>query len=671
MTSSWMLGTLLLPPALAILAAVFLRPHSPGSHLVIGLNAISPGSGLAAIGRPTLEVVLGVLFAQASLLIAGGVEHLGTYVPSMMVGGVWALLHTPLNPLTRSALRDENQLRRRMLEDPSQPASSRQVATHPPLKAETETEVDVGYSVEVGCTECGAAVEVPVLHHMAHCSFCGSSHLVVGHDETLQVVLPAKVRDSETLREAILDHYRYQHYLKLYQRTVAPLAFGATEVGPSGALVNRPELDAVAAAAEAAVSRKADVYRENLASTLVVGRTEHFMAPYRHGMGTLYQAAFGRSPTDQEKQLRFAVGTVEASTLATSSMELPSMGKLSYLKALRSAAVCGPETRALPLDLDEEGLTRAFGNLDRRRLVRDLQVIRLGSRFNRQVSAVVWRPWWTAEARGPGIDTTLLVDGGSASVVGPAPALDTDSLIDLPAAAREPGTGLRFVPMECPTCGHEFPFDADAVLHFCHNCHRVCGVEAGHKRQVEYAHLPLPKDGAWDLVPFWQFPLRLRTADGDLISDLMQFKDGIDGTLDQIGEDAPIRQHGLFVPAFRCINPRLMATAFNRLFLYTIRQSPPKAAARFQLDEQPRPWSVSLPEEEARDLAPLYLANAFNRRDITRVNVHQVASWLFGAHQEAAGRLAYMPVPRGITEVFRRYVGRGGSPAVRRATGRG
>ncbi|MFV2071982.1 MAG: hypothetical protein ACC742_04935 [Thermoanaerobaculales bacterium] len=669
MTSGWILGTLLLPPALAVLAAVFLRPHRPGANLVIGLNAISPGSGLAAIGRPTLEVLLGVLFAQASLLIVGGVDHLGSYVPSMVVGGIWALLHTPLNPLTRPALRHEGRLGSRIAEDPSAPPPNRQTAAHAPQEAETE--VDVGYCVEVGCSECGAAVEVPVLHRMAHCKFCGSNHLVVGHDETLLVVLPAKIENAATLREAVLDHYRYQHYLKLYRRTVAPLALAGTDVGPGGTLINRPELDAVAAPVEAAISRKADAYRRKLNHKLVVGRTESFLAPYRHGMGTLYQAAFGRSPGDEEKQLHFAVGTVEASTLATSSMELPSMGKLSYLKALRPAAACGPETRTLPLDLDEEELTRAFGNLDRRRLVRNLRVIRLGSEFNRAVSAIVWRPWWIAKVRGPGIDTTLLVDGGSGSVVGPAPALDTAILTDLPAAAREPGAGLRFVPMECPTCGHEFDFDPDAVLHFCHNCNRVCGVEAGRKVQVAYAHLPLPKEGNWDLLPFWQFPLRLRTADGELITDLMQLKDGIDGTLDQIGEDAPIRQHGLFIPAFRCINPRLMATAFNRLFLFTIRQSPPKATTRFPLHEQPRPWSVGLAEAEARGLAPLYLANAFNRRDLTRANVHQVASWLFGARQEAAGRLAYLPVPRIVTEVFRQYVGRGGSRAVRRATGRG
>jgi hypothetical protein len=433
--------------------------------------------------------------------------------------------------------------------------------------------------------------------------------------------------------------------------------------------MDRPELDAASGMAEAAVSRKADTYRSSLAESLHVGQTQHFLAPYRHGMGTLYQAAFGRSNRDHEKLLRFAIGTLEAAVIATSSAELPPMGKLSYLRALLPAATCKADVRALPLEGDDGDLVGAFGDHDHRRLVRDMQVIRLGSRFTREVTAVVWRPWWIAEVRGPGIDETVLLDGASASVAGTAPSVNLDSLVDLPAEAREPGIGLRFVPMECPTCGHEFLFDPDAVLHFCFNCHRLCGVAAGRKGEVEYSYRPSPTDGEWDLLPFWQFELRLRTTDGEVLTDLLRLKDGIDGTLDQIPENAPVHQHALFVPAIRCINPRLMANAFNRLFLFGIRQRPLSETARFPLEEKPKPWTVSLAENEARDLAPLYLANVFSRRDITRVNVNQVKSWLFDGSLEASGRLTYVPVPRTVTEPFRRYVGRSTGDAIRDVTG--
>ena len=67
---------------------------------------------------------------------------------------------------------------------------------------------------------------------------------------------------------------------------------------------------------------------------------------------------------------------------------------------------------------------------------------------------------------------------------------------------------------------------------------------------------------------------------------------------------------------------------------------------------------MGLDEGEARDFAPLYLALAFDRRDLARANIHQVTSWLLDARLEAQGRLAYLRVPRVLTETFRTYVGR-------------
>jgi len=672
-SSAWAVFSFLAPPLAAVLAATIIRPMKPREEIVIALNSLLPGCGLAAAGRSTIEIVLGVLFGQVSLILTGGTHALWMYVPSMAVGGVWALLHTSLSPLAHTTAGDGERLQRQI-------PDAGTAVNHPPARQikktrqdedDEETIIENHYCVEVHCTECGAAVPVPVLHHMAHCSFCGSDHLVVGHEETLLVTLPERVYDHNVLREALLDHYRYQYYLKLYRRTVAPLARSTTEASSSGALVNRPELDAATEVAEVAVSRKADTYRSKLAESLHVGQSLHFLTPYRHGMGTLYQAAFGRSPRDQEKLLRFDVGTVEAAVGATAGVDLPPMGKLSYLKALRPAVDLSPELKTLPLEGDDGDLVRAFGDLDRKRLVRDIQVIKLGSRFTREVTAVVWRPWWVAEVRGPDIDETVLLDGAAGSVVGPAPVIPTELFEELPQAAREPGAGLRFVPMECPTCGHEFPFDPDAVLHFCHNCHRVCGVTEGRKVEIPYGHTPLPEDAGWDLVPFWSFPLRLRTGDGQVLTDLMHLKDGIDGTFDQIGDDVPDRQHLFYVPAIRCINPRLMASAFNRLFLHAIRSRPPKTMKKFSLDLRPQPWTVSLAEAEGRNLAPLYLANAFSRRDIARVNIHQVASWLFEATQEAAGHLMYLSVPQAVTEPFRRYVGRFRDDAVHYVTGRG
>lgn len=434
MTPAFAVFAILIPPLTAFLSGSILRSRQVPPQFAIGLNALMPGSGLVALGRPTLESVLGVLFAQFSLILTGGVHDLWMYVPSMVVGGIWALLHTPLNPLTVSSSGEARRLFDQVEDRSPAPAlQQHNDGENPSLlidpekrleEDDAETILENHYCVEVRCTECGAAVPVPVLHHMSHCSFCGSDHVVVGHEETLLVTLPERVYDKNVLREALLDHYRYQYYLKLYRRLVAPLARNATEAAPNGALINRSEFDSAIDGAEAAVSRKADSYRAHLSENLLLGHTMHFLTPYRHGMGTLYQAAFGRSPRDHEKLLRFEVGTIEAAVSATKAVELPPMGKLSYLRALRPAVDLNPKLKTLAMEGGDEDLERGFGDLDRKRLTRDIEVIKLGSRFTREVTAVVWRPWWIAEVRGPDIDETVLLDGAAGSVVGPAPKIN-------------------------------------------------------------------------------------------------------------------------------------------------------------------------------------------------------------------------------------------------------
>jgi hypothetical protein len=663
-----LLAALLGPPLLALAAGLGLAGRAVHPLAVIGLNALSPGAGLAAAGRPTVETALCVLMAQVSLIIAGTMGSIGYALPFMAVGAVWGSLHTPFNP---GALTD------RALDLPSLAGAPKlrgagggavgPAISSPRPGDEADDEPAAGYAVEVRCTECGAGVAVPVLHRMAHCSFCGTGHLVVGREETLFLSLPERAPTEAELREALLDHYRYRYYLKLYRASVPVVGVGATDVTASGGLTTRPEAEAAAAAAEAAVSRKADAYRARLARELGITVLRRFLSPYRHGMGTLYQATFGRSRADQEKVLRFRIGTVEASVAAASALDLPEMGRLTYLKALHPAADRPTDERSLALDLDGSVLERAFGHLDHRQLDRSVDAIRLGSRFIREVDAVVWRPWWIVRVSGPRIHETVLVDSASGSVVGGAPPLDDSLLTALPEAARGPGRGLRFVPMECPTCGHEFAFDSDAALHFCRSCHRVCRVVGHRKETVEYSRTE-DLEGGVDLVPFWLFALRLRTASGELITDLAHLKDGIDGALDQIGDDAPIRQHGFFVPAVRCINSRLMGEAFNRLFEHTVRQRFRTVHDRYPLDLKPRPWSVHLDEPEARELAPLYLANAFTRRDLARAKVGQVGDRLLDAAQEAPGRLVYLPIPEVVTNPFRAYLGRFRGRALERAT---
>ncbi len=676
MTSSWLLLSFIGPPTAAALVWFFVRGKRVDPSVIVVLNGLMPGSGLAAVDRPVLEVALGVLMGQIGLFAARGPD-MGVLVPFGLIAAGWALLYTPWNPLTAQG-------QPKTIDDPSAtdlgfPPPPKAVPAAGPFNtvggmANLGSQVEPGepaegYAVAVGCTECSAEVPVPVLHHAAKCSFCGSHHLVVGHDDLLQVAIPSKITDRHSLREAVLDHLRYRHYLKLYERYVAPLERQATEAGPTGGMTVRADIEAASAAAEQAISLKADAYREKVAKTLEICDSRHFLAPYYHSMGTLFQAAFGREPRTQDKCLLFTMASLEGGLSAQDLVDLPPMGKLSYLKTLVSAAQLEPDVQVLIPNIDADTLKNAYGDLDRKQLDRSIRTIKLGSSFAEEVRAVVWRPWWVAEFHAAGTTESLLIDGASGSVAGPAPFVNSDIFHDLPESARAPGASLRFQPMECPTCGDEFRYETDAVLHFCTNCHRLFDADGEGKTEVDYDHGISISEEAPDLVPFWRFPLQLMTGNGAIITDLMYLKDGIDGRMDRIGDEAEQGQDFLWVPAIRCINTRLMTSAFNRLFIHVAHNPPRLIRGRYPLDDKPQPWPICLEEGEVRHFAPLYLANAFDNRDIARVNVHHVGPWLFDAKLLSSGRLTYLPIPRSVTETFRAYVGRYRSSALASAQG--
>jgi DNA-directed RNA polymerase subunit RPC12/RpoP len=669
MDATWLLVSLVVPPALAGASWALLHDRELPPVVPVILNALAPGAGLAAMGRPTLETVFGVMVGQFALIVAGGPDLI-LLAPFGVIGAVWAFAQSPLNPMLQGP--PSPTVPSPKVSSPPSPratAPSRVAADGPisdltPIAADDDATIDVGYTVTATCTECGAEATFGVLQHAAQCEFCGSHHLVVGHDSVLQVAIPEKITDEEVLLEAVLDHLRYRHYLKLYERMVAPLERRATQVGPNGQMVTSPEMSAAAERAERAASAKADAHRSRLAGRVTVRGTQRFLAPYYHQVGTLFQAAFGRDRRTQDKRLGYALDVTETVVPAyPDEVGLPAMGKLSYLKALVPAASFGDSVATLAMDRGMDALQSTVRNLEKKAINREVQTIRLGSVISPEVQAVVWRPWWVAEVEGPDGLETLLVDGASGSITTGHFVNDT-LLTPLPDDVRRPGQSLRFQPMECPECGHEFPYDTNAVVHFCVNCHRVFDAGPDGKQQIDYdapEAEPLP---GHTLVPLWRFALSLRTAEGATITGLAHLRDGIDGTFDQIGEHAREAANAVWVPGFRCINPRLTAEAQRRLFTHLAGNAPRCRSERLPLDQRFSPWSISFDEPEARAALPLLLAELFTRRDLARANVHQIEATLFRGQQIRQGRLCYAWIPDVVVEPFRPYIGRTASTAL-------
>jgi len=266
--------------------------------------------------------------------------------------------------------------------------------------------------------------------------------------------------------------------------------------------------------------------------------------------------------------------------------------------------------------------------------------------------ALVYRPWHLATLELDGERFDLLVDGGAGAVEGEAPAFDF-----APAPLGDlKGDVPTLAPSRCPECGAELPFAPDAAAHLCRNCYRLVALRGSRWVTVPYLHEE-PDPGHW-LVPFWRFPLRLRTAAGELIVDLPHLTDGIDGTYDQIG-DRPQAQQEFFVPAFRTRVSKAGVRLYRRLWPLMRGRPRELTSERFSPARPPgRVVDLTLPAPEARIFARVYLALAFTQRDLARAQVKTVRERFLAGQLEGDPELTYLSLPEAFIGSFASVLGR-------------
>jgi Flp pilus assembly pilin Flp len=499
-----------------------------------------------------------------------------------------------------------------------------------------------GFALELRCPTCGAALAVPVYHRMARCDFCASEHVVIGRTDILTVVIPDVIPNVGVLTQAVVRHLRDRRYLELYDTRVRPLTADSpfardAEQGELPRLIaTRPS--PLVEAVEAEVGRAADEWAARIAPRVRVRAWHRFLSPYWHRLGTLYQAAFGRD-RDGAKRIEFAVTTIEGSVSAT-AFPLPEMGKLSYLKALRPF-LGAPEAAcpALAADVGPEEIDRKVQQLSRRSSELTITPIAMHSTLVPEVVALVYRPWHVAVVDLDGDELAMLLDGGSARVEGQAPTQQ------LPTTAAEAsgGEAPALAPSRCPDCGADLPFGPDSVAFLCRSCFHL--VELRGTRWTSVPYLREEPAAGHRQVPFWRFPLRLRTASGTLITDIPHLTDGIDGAFDQIG-DRPQTAQSFFVPAFRTRVSKAGVQLYRRLWPAVQGWPRELSPERFGPANPPeRTVEVTLSATEARVFARVYLALSFTQRDLARAEVKGVRERFLSAELEGDAELVYLSLP--------------------------
>ncbi len=511
----------------------------------------------------------------------------------------------------------------------------------------------VGFRIDLRCPACGAVSGVPVYHRMARCRFCGSVHAVVREDRRMVVVIPDSITSEASVRSAVARHLAHRRYLVHYDSVVRPLlANRAMEPQAEEALsVVRPEGDPLANIAEASIRREAEAYSERCAANLRVSSWRRFLSPYWHCFGTLYQSAFGRDDSG-EKRLEFGVATVEVSASAT-AVPLPEMGKLSYLRALHPLRGSPEEALpVLPVDGDEKRFAERLAALAQRSSELRMRALATSGSLVSEVEALVFRPWHAVEGDLDGEAFALLVEGGAGNVVGGlcGEAERAGGLVEHGQPPPE------LTPSRCPVCGADFPYSPDAVAHLCRNCYRVSRLERRRWQTIPYGRAVQIPTAC--LLPFWRFPLRVRTAAGEVVTDLRRLTDGIDGIIDQ-PDSGRSGSPPLYVPGFRTRIGKSGVRLYRRLWPAVQGREHALLGEPFSPAEPPRDVApITLPAEEARTFGQVYLALAFGSRDLARADVRRVRANFLGARLEGEPTLTFLPVSRELIEPFRHVFGR-------------
>lgn len=621
------------------------RVSTPPIPAAAAVGMMSPSAIVAWFGRPfpeQLAATVVAVIAWSGPLLRG---DWSVFVAFELIGATWGAilgLNAAQEPATTTAT--------------SLPPTPPPVA-HPAPKPRDDSafdEAELTFKIALRCPSCGAQLAVPACRRMAHCGFCDSDHVCVGGASRIVAVVPDAVADEAALLKTVVAHFRHVRYLELYDRRVRPLVQRAeAQTAQSGeiVLVANAGADALAAAMELEVAREADGYARKIAPRIRIDSWQRVLSPYWHRFGTVYQVAFGRN-AEAEKRMEFLIATVEGSISACAAV-LPAMGKLSYLKALRPLAGA-PEANvpALPVAFPVESLDERVQNPAARTIGLGIRPIAARTTFIPEIIALIYRPWHVAEIDLDGTRSSLLVDGAAAAVAGPAPALPA-------ATPLAPGTAENEVTLtvsRCPECAGALAFAPDAVVHLCPTCFRAVSLAGRRWHILPYLH-DSPAPGR-TMVPFWKFPMRIRTADGELITDLPHLTDGIDGTYDQIG-DTPQREQELFVPAFRT----RVSKAGVRLYrtLWPVAHGAPRnlERERFRADSPPaHPVEVTLPADEAREFGRIYLALAFGPRDLARAEIKRVRARFLDAELEGDPTLTYLALPEELVGNVRHLLGR-------------
>jgi hypothetical protein len=491
--------------------------------------------------------------------------------------------------------------------------------------------------IQLACPKCGGPFEVDDETSGLSCEHCGSL-----------LVLSAPERDEVYIAEEMITTPAEVLETCLRYRVSAQRAEIIATYGrqlEDGTREPPPEL---------VIQNRLKAFEAKLRGTARLGRTLCVYAPYWHLAGHIAQGILGRQG-DGPKHVRIRAFSVEHSVPAYDKVNVDFRDEGLRMARARVRPLTVKEVsegrRFLPwLPAPEQATYREIERWRMQELEAGLQSVTKHAAFLHPQRLLVYRSYWMVEANGVFDSPWVIVDTGFATIAGYASDAEVEDIrrLAMPDPLRSGGESFRkvhIIASRCPDCGFEEKLERHAQILFCPNCHLALqptptGIQVRPHSHAARGEVRL--DG--DYLPFWRYEFEAQIG-GKTVRSLEDYARALFPQALPPGFK-PAGAH-LWIPAVRLLGTQA-GDAETKDLLEWIHQNPPTVHdGKLPLGGQPVLWSVSLPEEDARELARFALLGLHGKASAARLNTMLVKSAVQQAKLTLANpRLVLVPFSR-------------------------
>jgi len=470
--------------------------------------------------------------------------------------------------------------------------------------------------IQLACPKCGGPFEVDDEATGLNCEHCGSL-LVLSAPERVEIsIAEERINGTDQVLETLIRYRVAAQRAEIIHTWGRKLEDGTIEPPP-----------------ELLIQQRLKAFEQKLRGNARLSRAFCVYVPYWHLSGHIAQGILGRQG-DGPKHVRIRAFSVEHSIPAYDKTKADFRDDGLRMARSRVRPLTTKEVTAgrrfLPWLPAEQGQT--YREIDKWRLQElepGVQSVTKHAVFLHPRRMLVYRSYWVVEAPGLFDAPWVIVDSGFAAIAGYPSEGEVEDLRGM--AIRDPlgSTGESFrkvhiVPSRCPDCGFEEKLDPHAQILFCPNCHLALlptpsGIKIHAQSHAVRGEVRL--DG--DYLPFWRYEFELVIA-GKAVRSLEDyaralFPQGLPPTFKPSGPH-------LWVPAVRLFGTQA-GDREGKDLLECIHSQPPMVhEGKLPLGGRPVLWSVSLGEEDARELARFALLGLHGKASAARMNTMLVKS---------------------------------------------